>query len=249
MRIVLFLDLDDTIFQTLPKCPGGEPVRPVAYHRDGTPLSYMTERQRTLLDWFLQSATVIPTTGRNRDAFRRVDLPFAHGAILNFGGVVLLADGTPDKMWDGIIRPQALELAPEFSRLCRSVARFIDKRGLGARARIITDLEMPLYVVIKHPNADLTALQAIREEHLPSLDLERFAVHCNDNNLSLVPRFLGKEKAVRHVLEHQFGSEGVLTLGMGDSLSDVPYLELCDYSLTPRLCQLASHRRSGLKDL
>ena len=28
----------------------------------------------------------------------------------------------------------------------------------------------------------------------------RFFIHCNDNNLSLVPRFLGKERAVRHVM-------------------------------------------------
>jgi len=34
-RIVIFLDLDDTILQTAPKCPPGEPVEPAAVDRAG----------------------------------------------------------------------------------------------------------------------------------------------------------------------------------------------------------------------
>src|SRR5205823_998696 len=96
MRTVLFLDLDDTIFQTRPKCPVGEPVRPAAFRRDGTPLSFMTDRQRALLDVLSRAATVIPTTARSLDAFRRVDLAFGHAAILDFGGVVLTPGGELD---------------------------------------------------------------------------------------------------------------------------------------------------------
>src|SRR5829696_8138848 len=104
MRIVLFLDLDDTVFHTGPKCPPGEAVRPAARRRDGTPLSFMTDRQRALLEVLFRSATVIPTTARSLDAFRRVDLPFAHAAVLDFGGVVLLPGGTLDLAWDGRVR-------------------------------------------------------------------------------------------------------------------------------------------------
>jgi hypothetical protein len=242
MRIVLFLDLDDTIFQTEPKCPAGEPVRPVAHRRDGTPLSFMTERQRALLDLLFRAATVIPTTARNLDAFRRVDLPFHHVAILDFGGVVLLPDGTLDKSWDSQVRPRARELARELTTHHQAIERFIAEQRLGAYARVIADFDMPLYLVIKHPDGDCSKLQPIREKLAVTADAELFFVHCNDNNLALVPRFLGKERAVQHVLERHLGPEPVLTLGLGDSLSDAPFLDLCDYSLLPRACQLARHR-------
>src|SRR5262245_40812091 len=100
MRLVVFLDLDDTLFQTRPKCPDGEPLHLAAFRRDGEALSFMTARQRALFDWLSATASVVPTTARNRDAFRRVRLPFTGPAILDFGGVVLQPDGTPDPVWD-----------------------------------------------------------------------------------------------------------------------------------------------------
>ncbi len=242
MQIVLFLDLDDSILQTLPKCPAGEAVRPVAYRQDGTPLSYMTDRQRALLEMLARSATVIPTTARNLDAFRRVDLPFTDAAVLDFGGVILLPGGRLDSTWDEQVRPQARAMAAELAALHGSVQRFIEQHRLGAVARVISDFDMPLYVVVKHPEGDLSALDAIRRQHLASLDTERFWIHHNDNNLSVVPRFLGKEHAVKHVLEHHVGPGPVLTLGIGDSLSDAAFLELCDFSVLPRGCQLSRHR-------
>jgi hypothetical protein len=243
MQLVVFLDLDDTIFQTLPKCPAGEAVRPVAYRRDGTPLSYTTAKQRALLDHLFQEAVVIPTTARNLDAFRRVDLPFRHTAILDFGGVVLRPGGGLDTEWHEQIEPKARARTDELHALHRSIEEFISRRHLGAAARVIVDFELSLYVVVKHPGGDVAALRAVREEHLPGLDLGSFFIHHNDNNLSLVPRFLGKEHAVAHVLAHHIGPGPALTVGMGDSLTDAAFLDLCDFHLLPRGCQLA---RQGL---
>jgi predicted mannosyl-3-phosphoglycerate phosphatase (HAD superfamily) len=60
-----------------------------------------------------------------------------------------------------------------------------------------------------------------------------------------VPRFLGKEQAVRHVLGRHVGPGPVLTLGVGDSHSDAPFLSLCDFALLPRGCQLGQHLLGG----
>jgi hypothetical protein len=241
MRIVAFLDLDDTLFQTRPKCPDGEPIHAVAFRRDGTPLSFMTQRQRTLLDVWFRSATVIPTTARNRDALARVDLPFNHAAILDFGGAVLLPGGELDEAWDAQVRPRALELHQELQALHREAERINASRHLGVYARVIVDFDMPLYVVIKHLEGDGSKLLPLQAELAPLVG-EQFRIHANDNNLSIVPRFLGKEHAVRHIIAHHFGNEPLLTLGMGDSLSDAGFLDVCDYGFMPRGCQLARHR-------
>ena len=58
-------------------------------------------------------------------------------------------------------------------------------------------------------------------------------------NLSLVPRFLGKERAVRHVIDAHLGPGPVLTIGVGDSFSDAAFLGVCDHAVVPRGSQLA----------
>jgi hypothetical protein len=241
MRIVLFLDLDDTILQTQPKCPAGEAVRPVGFGKDGKPLSFMTERQRTLLDKLFSSATIIPTTARNYDAFRRIDLVFQGPVILDFGGVVLLPERKLDPVWDARIRPRAQEVGPALHKFQEAIARFIAGEKLGAIARVIADFDMPLYVVVKHPQGDCAKLKPIQEELHRLADPDQYFLHGNDNNLSLVPRFLGKERAVQHVLQNHFGSEPVLTVGLGDSFTDGPFLDLCDFSMMPRGCQLSQN--------
>lgn len=244
MQTIVFLDLDDTIMQTRPKCPGGGRLQPAAHRPDGTALSFMTERQVALLAILKSSATVIPATARNLDAFRRVRLAFPSLAVLDFGGVILRADETADPCWDAIVRPQAKEVGPELHDALKMVRNFSACRGLGVNARLITDFEMPLYLVLKHPHGNADALETVRREHWNSIDQERFFVHCNGNNLTLVPRFLGKERAVRHILDYHVDSASVLTVGMGDSLSDAPFLAMCDYALLPRGCQLSWHMQS-----
>lgn len=238
MNVYAFLDLDDTLFQTLPKCPPDEPRRHAAYRKDGAPLSFMTERQARLFELLDANAIVIPVTARNLDAFRRVDLRFRSLAILDFGGVILQKNGEPDADWDAVVRPQAMAMGGELEKLLVSIREFGARHALGVNARVITDFDMPLYVVVKHPEGDVTSLDRIRCEHLPRLDLQPFFIHANGNNLSVVPRFLGKERAVEHVLL-RLPDGPRLTVGIGDSLSDVPFLRLCDFLMAPRESQLA----------
>jgi hypothetical protein len=245
MRTYVFLDLDDTILQTRPKCPPDEPVRPAAFGRDGQPLSFTTDRQQALLDLFA-AATVIPTTARNRDAFRRVRLPFADHAILDFGGVILRPDGTPDPAWDAVVRPQTMVVGAELLALLKDVQAFIAANNLGVNARLIADFDMPLYLVLKHPGGDCEALNTVRGEHWAGIDADRFFVHLTGNNLSLVPRFLGKERAVRHVLDHLLPPGPRLTIGAGDSVTDAPFLGLCDFALLPQNSQLLTRLLAGV---
>jgi predicted mannosyl-3-phosphoglycerate phosphatase (HAD superfamily) len=238
MRIHVFLDLDGTLFQTRSKCPPEAELSPAALRRDGTPLSFMTAQQTRLLEWLRSADHVIPTTARSIDAFRRVQLPFSSLAILDFGGVILLPDGSPDLEWDAFIRPQAHAVAPELRRRCDALRAFVETHQLGVNVRLINDLDLSLYLVMKHPEGNLDTLARIRREALADLDRERFFLHDNDNNLSVVPRFLGKERAVEHVIRRHLGDEPALTIGVGDSFSDAAFVGLCDYALLPRCSQL-----------
>src|SRR5437870_3315941 len=120
MRTYVFLDLDDDIFQF-----GSNGHA----HARG---ACAANRQRALLRLLGASATIIPITARGFDAFRRMDLPFHYLAILNFGGVVLLPDGSLDPDWEAVIRPQAVGMAEELRTIQESLQRSLDERKLGA---------------------------------------------------------------------------------------------------------------------
>ena len=130
MRPYVFLDLDDTLFQTRAKCPPGAELHVAASGPDGRPLSFMTEKQRALFDWLDASAAIIPTTARNLAAFRRVHLPFRHGAILNFGGTVLDAEGQLDESWHQRMSTEVAALAAELDDACAGIEHFCRQRAM-----------------------------------------------------------------------------------------------------------------------
>jgi hydroxymethylpyrimidine pyrophosphatase-like HAD family hydrolase len=245
MQMLFFVDLDDTLFQTRGKCPEGDDLAAAAFRRDGAALSFTTPRQRALLAMCHTAGTVIPVTARNLDAFRRVQLGFDSLAVLDFGAVVLDAQGDLDPVWDAHVRPLTADAAEPLAQIRRAMQRRSDELRLGVNVRLIADFDMPLYVVAKHPDGNVARLEALRREALADLDRRRFFVHANDNNLSVVPAFLGKEHSVRHVLARHFGGQPVLTFGIGDSLTDAGFLGVCDFAVLPRGSQLASQVLGG----
>jgi len=234
MQMLTLIDLDDTLFQTRLKCPPGETLETAVLARDGSPLSFSTPRQRALLDGFFARGSVIPVTARNLDAFRRVRLPFTSFAILNFGGSLLLPDGSVDSVWDERLRPLIEPLHDEMTAIAATMLRLAPV----IRTRTIAEFGRTLYVVAKHPGNDIAALNALQHAIIPELDTSRFFIHANDNNLSIVPRVLGKEKCVAYLFEQHLRREEWLVVGVADSLSDAPFLGLCDYCVLPRRSQL-----------
>ena len=161
---------------------------------------------------------------------------------------MLLPDGKLDEQWDEQMRPALLPLGDELARIRAAWQADSDARSLGLRVRVISDFDLPLYVVAKHPDGNMAALKQVLETHSALMSDDRFFIHFNDNNLSVVPRCLGKQRAVDYVLNRYAGNEPVLTLGLGDSLSDLPFQAMCDFAVLPRNSQslralLASEER------
>ena len=67
-----------------------------------------------------------------------------------------------------------------------------------------------------------------------------WTLHRNGNNVAFMPPFLGKDRAVASflpALRDRFPTAPVI--GIGDSLTDAPYMALCDFAMTPAGSQLA----------
>ena len=244
MKKFLFVDLDDTLFQTPKKCRSDSGLEPAAYLKDGAPCSFTTPRQRAFFDFVQGGMTLIPATARNADAYRRVGLPFSSYAVLDYGGIVLQPGGAPDAGWLALMQADMHVALPGLQQAMRVIDAYQGAAGRPARARLIEDFGTPFYVVIKDHEAQAARLEDIERDALrPWLAGAGAAyfIHRNGNNLAVLPRTLNKARAVAHLrarLEAEHGP--ILTFGMGDSGSDARFMAACDYAIVPNGSQLAA---------
>jgi hypothetical protein len=238
IRAIALVDLDDTLFQTIRKCPPDlcpEQLTPLGFAKDGSALSYATPRQMRFLEWLTETTHLVPVTARSLDALRRVRIPFA-AAICAHGGVVLGDDGHPDEGWAERIAEQAALHTTDLNRLASAIAAADDP---AIQVRVLTEGDIPLYVLVKHADQDADALFRVVDAAVPSLP-PGWTDHRNGNNIALMPPYLGKAHAVAHILpalKARFPDAPVV--GIGDSLTDAPFMALCDFAMLPTRSQLA----------
>lgn len=238
MRAIALVDLDDTLFQTLRKCPpdiAREALAPVGYARDGTPLSYATPRQQSLIAWLSETSWLVPVTARSRDALERVRIRF-EAAICAHGGMVIGEDGAPDAEWAARIAREAAPHQPVLETLAEAVRR--EDRALSVR--ILAEDGPGLYLLVKHLGWDEEALgRAV--DNVRALVPDDWTIHLNGNNVALMPPFLGKRHAVAALLPRlRARHPAAPVIGIGDSLTDAPFMALCDFAMMPRGSQLSA---------
>ena len=245
MKKFLFVDLDDTLFQTPGKCADEKDLHPAAYLKDGSVCSFSTPRQRAFFELMDREMTLIPATARNRDALSRVGLAFSSYAIIDYGGVVLAPSGALDTDWLDIMRADMALALDGLKEAIEVIDRYSASAGLKGRARLIEDYATPFYIVVKDPDKQAERLEGIEREALaPWIASEKgqdFYLHRNGNNLAVLPIALNKARAV-HYLRQQLQAEHghIMTLGMGDSKSDARFMAACDYAIVPSGTQLAA---------
>ncbi|NJN47835.1 MAG: hypothetical protein HC808_16685 [Candidatus Competibacteraceae bacterium] len=233
--VYIFTDLDDSLFQTERKCPEQANLIAAAMDRYGQTLSYFTAAQQLLLTLFEQG-TVIPVTGRNTTALERVHLRFTSYCITSHGALVLNPEGQPDTDWLSACQARYGDWAERMEAASRQIQQWIERSGLALRCRVIEDHDLPVYVSIKGDESDLERVAAYAEEIWQGEDVQ---VHRNGQNMALLPPFASKERAVAFLMR-RFTEKATepLFLGLGDSITDLPFLRLCHYAITPRNSQI-----------
>ena len=242
-EVVIFTDLDDSLFQTRRKCPE-DGLSPAAYNIHGEPLSFHTPQQRALLKLF-RGATLIPVTGRSSAALKRArSLSWNSYRVASHGALILDPDEQPLKSWRDVITKEIsqeyaqLELAHEMVQgwVERWATRHHDQHQLDPiRVKMTYEADLPVYLSIKGPQVALTGLK----EELSELWSSR-VIHHNDRNMALLPSYSSKSRAVSHLREvlTSIHSNEPLFIGLGDSVSDLPFLKQCHFAITPQQSQI-----------
>lgn len=250
MKTLLFLDLDDTVFQTEAKCLhehgcASHALEPTAFLESGTAHGFSTPAQRQFLHLMRNMGIeIIPTTARHTASYQRVqlDIPPPNWVILNHGGTILDPRSQQHPVWSAhmcdIMRPWL----PQLEDLNAQINHWAAQHAPGLHARLIGDHGQIFYVLVKDRDKQhAISLPRLRDEllHAWLQPYPELALHHNGNNLTVMPKKLDKAHAVRFLVE-QYRQEHpeLLILGAGDSQSDADFLQLCDYALIPKHAQL-----------
>lgn len=242
---VVLSDLDDTLFQTRRKMVDElalEPFRTGAVDRSLSPRSFMTEEQSMLVDWLLEQAELIPVTARGTEEISRVQLPFRSWAITTHGAVILTPEGKPDEEWKAHMLDKLSTYGERLVTMQRLITEMMEARGINAWARLNYEYDgTPIYMVMKHRDSTrLDELNAIADEIEQQFPTDGFYIHRNSNNVAWLPQPVEKGLAVSWLLEKLRAERGVFpVLGLGDSLSDHRFMQLCSWFGMPRQSQFA----------
>jgi hydroxymethylpyrimidine pyrophosphatase-like HAD family hydrolase len=244
MQSYIFLDLDDTLFQTIRKCSttiDEQKLLPLAYLADGTPNSYATCKQQWLWQWLQQGFRIIPVTARNFNAFERVKLPFQEEIVLNHGAIILNQNRKIDNTWYEKLKDALPEYQQKLQILWSGIIDYC-QHDSNFKCRLIQDFDISLYGVIKCVDQDELPLEQLLEivikQHEFITDGSLYW-HFNGNNLAVIPKIINKASAVSYLLD-KFRQQhpDLLSFGAGDSKTDAEFMALCDYALIPKNSQL-----------
>ena len=234
-RLVIFLDLDDTILQTASKCPPDQALTPAAFNRAGEVLSFMTSAQQRLVAFWRDQATVIPVTGRTNSALARVAIPFDSWRITDHGAVIRQPDGSLPIWWHDEIQP----LLNAARRSLEKAATWLNANAMvgGYRVSMHALDDCLTYISVK-ADEDGTALARLQAQLAETGLPPELTLHCNGNNLALMVKGAQKHDAVRRVTVELKRNGPLVTIGAGDSLTDLPFMQICDFALVPKSSQI-----------
>ncbi|KAA0943164.1 MULTISPECIES: trehalose phosphatase [unclassified Pseudomonas] len=239
-RPLILIDLDDTLFQTARKMPEGAARHTATLDVDGQPNGYMSSVQKTFVEWLLESADVVPVTARSVEAYSRVQLPFVAGAVCSHGGVILQPDGTLDMDWHGQMTDVLAAYQSRLPALSAATLAIGQEMGFSLRGWVVEEQGLLNYVVTKHNESDDSVLQKVLAEVQARGLLEGLHIHGNGNNLAFLPNGLAKRQAVQELLRRDRAINGERpVLGFGDSVTDLGFMNECNFWATPANSQLA----------
>lgn len=230
--IWIFTDLDDTLFQTKRKRADG-----MIQATQGTTLSYMTRAQQHYLQWLQQTAEVkiVPTTARDWRQYHNTHLsqdPNIRLAVLYHSGMIL-DQGQPDLEWQTHQQAHYQNLSQSVSALWQ-----LFQTVLAAEAAQFTLFNVDSYYlsVKAHHDTPLSQRSAVFEQMKSLVVPTEYIWQQTDRALHIFPRFLNKRWAVEYLIaKHQ----PELTIGIGDSQTDLGFMGCCDFQMFPQHSEIA----------
>jgi hydroxymethylpyrimidine pyrophosphatase-like HAD family hydrolase len=241
-KVLVFIDLDDTLFQTKRKNPSASIL--ATKTADVQTASYMSESQSHLLELFKNSSDcgLVPVTARDKDQYERTFISKESSVIaasICFGSKILI-NNTDDQNWDRIISTIIEENPVPVHILEKTIRDLLDDRIY----RIINVSGYYLSVKCLDRNNYSDKIEECRQLLQSKLPID-YRIYSNANNIALVPSGIDKANSVRYLVD---AFKPVLIIGVGDSFSDWSFMDICHFKVLPKDSQLDRYFASSLID-
>ncbi len=229
---MVFIDLDDTFFQT--KRKNSDAVIPATESPNPLTVSYMSDEQKALWDLLKASenCSIIPVTARDYTQYNRTyisrDNRIKYASV--YFGADILCDQASDPVWKAHIDSHLKACSVQISELDILVREKISDEIFN-----VCNVD-DYYVSIKNRNKnDYYASNSECFTILSHFISDDFNLYQNDNNISIVPKCIDKKNAVQYLIEK---NRPKLTIGIGDSLSDWNFMDVCHFKILPQKSQI-----------
>jgi len=245
-KIFLFIDLDDTLIQAKKKTDFSKESLVGAYSEDKKISSYIYRERKDFFDKVVKNPLfeVIPTTERDFNSYSRTvfyqQYKFNY-VILNFSAT-LLTSHKIDLQWKAHIDSMYQKLPIKVFEILQLIEKqFAQQLSLKLSPKI--KLVDNYYITISDRNPTQNredfekignvVMEFMNRENLNSL----FYVYKNSNSYGILPKFLSKKYAVKHLINRH---KPFFTIGAGDNISDLDFMNETDFSLIPNNSTLNS---------
>jgi len=249
--VTSFVDLDDTLFSSMRRHSSGTDLEPAASLDNGDIISYSNSKQRFLRKLLESTGHIVPVTARNIAAYRRVVHTFPGPAILSHGATILEDDGTINRDWQEQIHTQLIGSKDVLQDLMHRIEGSRPFRDQQIRSWLVYDENLPVYAVIKDNERDENRLQCVVREIAGDWLAEHsaYGIHHNGNNIAILAPAIRKENAVAFLMQKiRSKASNVIFIGVGDSISDKPFMRLCDFYLLLNGTQLSTFLAQAIHD-
>jgi hydroxymethylpyrimidine pyrophosphatase-like HAD family hydrolase len=229
---MIFVDLDDTLFQTRRKNPFAD--IPATTSPNPLTVSFMSQEQKALLELLKseKDCSIIPITARDYEQYCRTNISrdnqVSYASI--YFGADILHKNESDPEWKSQIMAKLKECTTSISDLKSETGEKLDQTSF-----LIHNVD-DYYLVIKHRNkvdyekANSECYMMLKEMLPPD-----FHLYHNDNNISIVPKCIDKRNAVEYLVQKM---NPRLTIGVGDSISDWNFMDSCHFKIIPQNSQI-----------
>ena len=235
VKPLALLDLDDTLFQTAKHLPADQLKHVASHNSAGEPLGFMTDRQQQFWHWLSACTEVIPVTARSVAGLARVQLPFDSWAVCQHGALIVQPDGQLEATWYAHMQQALSPLLPALTQLVEQIQQD-PQAPEGVRAWIASEHGLSIYIIVK---------QLANAPYFPQLlanmaNHSQFYLHINGNTAAILPKVVSKVTAAQHLLSLINPASQRVVLGWGDSLSDIAFLQQCDWWGVPKRSQTSA---------
>lgn len=235
--IIAFSDLDDTLFSSSRRFDSVEGLEVAATLPDGKVGAYASHAQSKMLEMISQFCILVPVTGRRTGSLNRVSYQFNGDKVASHGAIILDSENNIHPEWKRVLDAEVGLWSAKMAELHMAACVYIEARGLDLRVRIVEDYGYPCYLCIKGDTDDLRDINLDNFGHLA----DGFFIHVNNRNLAFLPPYASKQRAVvflKQLYQKKFKGNQMY-LGLGDSISDLPFMSECHFQIIPSVSQIS----------